>query len=159
MPTKITSDEAITLVVRDVAWRLRAVSGSRPINILSGPTTTTKLAYFGDTQGLGTLYWENLPGLKSAAAIFGAKDEEEARRLCRKHSVTHIVVFSWDAFAEPYARLHHARPLGATTDDCFANALIEKRDIPAWLNPLPYEMIPELERAGHWVLICEVLSD
>ncbi len=149
-------EEAISLVMRDIAWKLRGSAGTNPINVVSGPTTTTSLAFFGDTQGVGTLYWENLAGLKTVASIYGAKNEAEALRICREHAVTHIVIFSWDAFAQPYARLHHGRPVDASTDDCFVSSLLSTRNIPEWLRPIHYKMLPELAQGGHWVLIFEV---
>jgi tetratricopeptide (TPR) repeat protein len=152
----INLNEGMSLVMRDVAWKLRLQAGAKPINIISGPTTTTLLAFFGDTQGVGTLYWENLAGLKTAGAIYGAKNEADALALCREHAVTHIVIFSWDAFAQPYARLHHGRAVDASTEDCFVSALLDTRTLPAWLRPLPYVMLPQLAQAGHWARIFEV---
>ena len=155
-PNQLAVEEAISLVMRDIAWRLRSAAGSAPINIVSGPTTTTSLAFYGDTRGVGTLYWENLAGLKTVASIYGAQSETDALRLCRENAVTHIVIFSWDAFAQPYARLHHGRAVDAATDDCFVSSLLSTRNIPEWLRPRHYTMIPQLAEAGHWVLIFEV---
>jgi tetratricopeptide (TPR) repeat protein len=155
-PSQLAVEEAISLVMRDIGRRLRSAAGSAPINVVSGPTTTTSLAFYGDTRGVGTLYWENLAGLKTVAAIYGAQSEAEALRLCRENAVTHIVVFSWDAFAQPYARLHHGRAVDAPTDDCFVSSLLNTRNIPEWLRPRHYTMLPELAAAGHWVLVFEV---
>ena len=155
----IAAEEAISLVMRDVAWKLRATAGPKAVNIVSGPTTTTSLAFYGDTQGVGTLYWENLAGLKTVGALYGAQSEAEALKICRDHAVTHIVIFSWDSFAQPYARLHHGRPVEAKTDDCFVSSLLSTRNIPEWLRPLHYTMLPDLAQAGHWVLIFEVRPD
>lgn len=156
-PTKVIDiEEAITLVVRDVAWKLRQEAGTKRINILSGPTTTTLLAFFGDTQGVGTLYWENLSGLKTAGSIYGARSEDEALALCRRHAVTHIVIFSWDAFAQPYARLTHGRSVDAKTDDCFVSTLLNTQTLPTWLRPMPYILLPQLAKVGHWAHIFEV---
>jgi tetratricopeptide (TPR) repeat protein len=152
----VGAEEAVSVVMRDVAWKLRIAAGPKPLNIVSGPTTTTNLAFYGDTRGVGTLYWENIAGLKTVGAIYGAKSEQEALELCRKHEVTHIVIFSWDAFAQPYARLHHGRPVDANTDDCFVSSLLNTRSIPLWLRPLAYKMLPELAQAGQWVQIFEV---
>ncbi len=149
-------EEAITQVMRDVAWQLRVSARGNPINIVSGPTTTTNLAFYGDTNGVGTLYWENTDGLKAVGSIYGAKSQPEALELCRQHQVTHIVIFSWDAFAQPYARLHHGRPVNATTDDCFVSSLLNTRSIPTWLRPIPYKMLPALAKLGHGVIIFEV---
>jgi tetratricopeptide (TPR) repeat protein len=149
-------DDGATLVMRDVAWKLRLKAGANPINVVSGPTSTSWLAFYGDTQGVGTLYWENLAGLKTAGAIYGAKNADDALALCREHAVTHIVIFSWDEFAQPYARLHHGRAVDASTDDCFVSTLLTNHALPFWLRPLPYVMLPQLAKDGHWVLIFEV---
>lgn len=155
-PKAIGVEEAISVVTRDIAWKLRLAAGSKPINIVSGPTTTTNLMFFADTQGVGTLYWENLEGLKAVGAIYGAKSEAEALKLCLERKVTHIVIFSWDAFAQPYARLHHGRPVDANTDDCFVSSLLNTRSVPVWLRPMPYTMLPDLAKSGQWVQIFEV---
>jgi tetratricopeptide (TPR) repeat protein len=152
----INQSDAVTLTMRDIAWKLRVDNGAKPINIMSGPTTSTWLAFFGDTQAVGTLYWENLAGLKAAGAFYGAKSADEALRICQDRGITHVVIFSWDAFAQPYARLHHARPPDAKTDDCFVSALLSTGNMPAWLRPISYTMLPALAKNGEWVRIFEV---
>lgn len=157
--TQMSVEDACSIVMRDVAWGLRRVAGSQPVNLISGPTSTTALAYYGDVRGVGTLYWENLEGLKATAAIFGATEEQEVLRLCRERGVTHLILFSWDAFAQPYARLHHGRELEADTEDCFLTSLLVKRSIPLWLRPMPYPLMPQLEQLGHWVQAFEFRPD
>ncbi len=157
--TELTLDGACSMVMRDIGWALRRAAGDRPVNVLSGPTSTTALAFYGDVKGLSTLYWENKAGLETAGAIFGAADEEEVLRLCRERDITHVVLFSWDAFAQPYARLHHQRPPDAGIEDCYLAELLAKRSMPLWLRPLHYELMPQLEDLGHWVQIFEFRPD
>ena len=97
--------DVMQIVTRDVSQRLRARIGSDTGVVVSGPTTTTWMAYWGGFKGLGTLYWENLAGLKSEMAIYSAQTPEEAYALIKKYGVTHIVIFSWDPFYKEYARL------------------------------------------------------
>ena len=97
--------EVMELVTRDAAQRLRAQIGSDTGVVVSGPTTTTWMSYWGGFKGLGTLYWENLGGLKADMAIYSAATEQEAKDLIKKYGVTHIAIFSWDPFYKEYARL------------------------------------------------------
>lgn len=160
-PARPDRSELASLVVRDLAWALREVADPARAIVLSGPTTSTQLAWFGGWRVLGTLYWENLDGLRAAAAIFGAPDTDAALRLCRARGVTHLVLFSWDDFASAYARLHRletgdAHP--APTPDSLA-ALLAAGRIPVWLRPLAYDIPPALGLADQRAVIYEVHPD
>ena len=146
--------ECASLVVRDVAWALQPRPGEPPPVILSGPTTSTQLAYFGGFRVLGTLYWENLDGLKTAAAIFGATDPEQSLRLCMQHGVTHLVMFSWDDFGAAYSRLY--RGVAAGDGETAASHLLSDQRIPRWLRPLAYSIPPALGLAGQFVRVYEI---
>lgn len=148
--------ELASLVVRDVAWALQPRPGEPPPVILSGPTTSTQLAYFGGFRVLGTLYWENLEGLKTAAAIFDATDPEESLRLCVQHGVTHLVMFSWDDFGSAYARLYRRFNPEAGLETAAAAPLLSEHRIPRWLRPLAYSIPPALGLAGQSVQVYEV---
>ncbi len=97
--------EVMEVVTRDVSQQLRARLGNTTGVVVSGPTTTTWMTYWGGFKGLGTLYWENLAGLKADMAIYSATTPEQAHDLVRKYGVTHIVIYSWDPFYKEYARL------------------------------------------------------
>jgi hypothetical protein len=158
-PTKPSLNNAWILVSRDLAWSLRKNAGRTPITVLSGPSETTYLSFFGDMRGLGTLYWENIEGLKKAAAIYGATTDAEALRLCRQYGVTHLVLFSFSHFAEPYSRLFHSRGLDADVSDCFMPNLVKKESIPRWLRPLPYSIPAYFKVPQEWVRVFEVRPD
>ena len=138
------------VVTRDMAQRLRARLGKVPGRILSGPTTSTWMMYFGGFQGLGTLYWENTAGLKTAAAIYSAKTDDEALRLIKENHITHIAIFSWDAFIEEYARLNaglrrptteaEGKAQAEQLKDSFLVRLVGDHHVPSWLRVVPYRM-------------------
>ena len=70
------------IVTRDASERIRARLGSEQGVILSGPTTTTWMLYFGGFKGVGSLYWENIAGLRGAADIYSARPLwEDAKKL------------------------------------------------------------------------------
>lgn len=144
-------------IERDVAYYLRSRLGREKGVVLSGPTVTTSLIYHGGMDGIGTLYWENIGGLKAAAEIFGAPSEEKAFELIQKRGVTHIVVFSFDPFDEEYARLSRGLRLGQEAPkDAFMVGVNQGGRIPSWLRPLPYALPPDDLYEGFDVVILEV---
>ena len=146
-PTELDLTQVVT---RDVAQKLRARLGSEQGTILSGPTTTTWMMYFGGFRGLGTLYWENTDGMKAAAAIYSAKTDGEALRLIKENHVTHIVIYSWDAFATEYARLGaglrkpaneaESKAQNEQLQDAFILRLLRDHQVPSWLRAIPYRI-------------------
>lgn len=125
------------LILRDIAHRLiQSSPGSLPV-VLTGPNSSTELAYFGGIKTLGTLYWENMPGLKRAASIFAATDEKDALKRLTQAGVTHIVVPSWDNFAEAYARLL-SKAEGGADGATFFKDILEEKSCPQWLRPFCY---------------------
>jgi tetratricopeptide (TPR) repeat protein len=126
-------------VVRDVAHWLRQRVGETRVAVLSGPSVGSMLAYHGGFRAEGSLYWENLGGLKDASAIFSASDPEQARALLKSRGIGYIVIVSWDAFDEEYARLaHQLGSKDAVPGDAFIHQIIRSRRLPKWLRPLPY---------------------
>jgi hypothetical protein len=87
---------------------------------------------------LGTLYWENMPGLKKAAEMFAAGTEEETKRLLSAAGVTHIVVPSWSNFGEAYAGLLAKARGTANPDPSYLDAVLTSEEFPLWLRPFAY---------------------
>ena len=90
--TGLSRENIRQFVVRDLAWWLRRRTGTDPVTVLSGPTATTELIYHGGFKGVGTLYWENLAGLRALVDIYGAADPDRALELLRARGVTHLVI-------------------------------------------------------------------
>lgn len=126
------------LIIRDIAHRLLEASPGRVPTVLSGPNTSTELVYHGSVRTLGTLYWENMPGLKRAAEIFAASTEEEAKKLLAAAGVTHIVVPSWSNFGRAYAALWaEARGLERPAAS-WLDTVLQNEEFPVWLRPFAY---------------------
>lgn len=136
----LKEDIGNSLLLRDIAHRLVRSGLAAPPVVLTGPNSSTLLSYFGNIRTLGTLYWENNPGLHRAARIFASKDEAQAKQRILEEGVTHIVIPSWENFGSAYARLYSlADPsvdpeLGAP----FFKAIAEDRLTPGWLRPFAY---------------------
>jgi tetratricopeptide (TPR) repeat protein len=79
-----------------------------------------------------------MPGLKKAAEIFSALNEDEALRLLTEAGVTHIVVPSWGNFATAYANLLAKAHGLENVDTPFFNSILEQDNFPDWLRPFAY---------------------
>lgn len=158
------------VVTRDVAQKLRMRLGNERGVVASGPTTTTWMTWFGGLKGVGSLYWENAEGLRQSARLFGAPliestgvQQDSAYALVRRLGVTHVVLYSWNAFATEYARLALGLRGGATPtvaeqkriDESFGLRLMQGA-IPTWLRPLPYRVPAVAGSDASWALVLEV---
>jgi len=138
--TPLKEDVGNGLLLRDIAHRFIKSGLKSPPVVLTGPNSSTLLSYFGNIGTLGTLYWENNPGLHRAARIFASKDESEAKERILAEGVTHIVIPSWENFGSAYARLYSLvdpsvdPELGAP----FFKAIAEDTITPKWLRPFAY---------------------
>jgi hypothetical protein len=150
----LSAEEAFGIFIRDLSYSLRRANPDKDMVVVSGPTTTTYLMYYGGMRGIGTLYWENVPGLKATAEIYAARSEPEAFELVKKHGVTHFAIFGSDAFAYQYTRLIRDLPFGAEPKDAFVPGLINDLATPPWLKPIFYR--PPNELASEWVVLTEV---
>ncbi len=126
--TPISETELMEILTRDASHRLRERLGDDTGVVVSGPTTTTWMTYWGGFKGLGTLYWENLEGLKADRDIYAAQSADEAFKLIQARGVTHIAIFSWDPFYKEYARLAIPKSRPYNPDDYVA-----EKPLRAWL--------------------------
>ena len=140
----VNPGEAQMALSRDVAAVLRATQPSGEIVLLSSPNGSTGVGYYGGFRSLGTLYWENAEGLKAAARIFSTADDAEAERLMRARRVTHVAMFGEENFIEPYLVLLHPDATAQMLQRSFGWRLLAGGEIPAWLEPIPYETPPDL---------------
>lgn len=91
---KVDPSLFLAMQVRDVMceWRQRLPEG-QSLRVLSPSAYAPALTYYGVGDGLAGLYWENLEGMTDAAAIFAdTAPFDEAKRLLRKHGITHILM-------------------------------------------------------------------
>jgi hypothetical protein len=132
-----------SILARDISHRLvQASPDSVPI-VLSGPNTSTELAYFAGIKVLGTLYWENREGLKRAAEIFAERDNSQTLALLKTTGVNFILVSTWDNFMSAYDELHSGNSQGSEHEASpFLGEVLRTESFPTWLRPLHYP-IPE----------------
>jgi hypothetical protein len=150
-------EDVTQLIVRDVAQNMRRRLGREQGVVLSDPTSTTLFIYFGGLRGLGSLYWENVDGLKQAAAIYGAPSSDSAYALIRAHGVTHIATFSWNFFTPQYALLSQGLPKGATASDSgFVWRMFTRADIPPWLAEHRLSLPEADELRNEWGVVFDV---
>lgn len=153
----IGGGSAFMILVRDTAHTLRRMNGDKPMRVLSGPTTSTWLSFYGGMQSVGTLYWENIEGLKSAASMYSAQTESEALEMLKSRGITHVVIFSIDEFSAPYIRLARGLPMGSEPKDAFADAVLYGYSFPRWVTPIQYAMHDQFK--NEWVAILEIKPD
>jgi len=147
-----------SILTRDICHRLAAADPNRRPVVLASPSSSTEIVYYGGAKAIGTLYWENLDGLRVGGAIYSTTDESEAYRLIMQHGITHILLFSWDSFGQRYVRLDRGLGKEDEARNGFVAGLLEgTRAQPTWLNPLYYP-IPEQYELGkdQWVRLYEV---
>jgi hypothetical protein len=147
-----------SVITRDICQRLAATSSGKRLVVLASPSTSTEIIYYGGAKAVGTLYWENLEGLRKAAEIYSLRDENEVLRRIQEFGVTHILLFSWDSFGQRYVRLQRGLGKDDEARDGFIPALLEgTRPQPTWLTPLYYPL-PEEYKLGNdqWVRIYAV---
>jgi hypothetical protein len=154
--------EARDLLARDIAFTLKNSAKNRNIVVLSCPNTTLRICYFGRFSGIGTLYWENLPGLKAAAELFSTPDDSHALDLIRKRGISHIVFVdapgSMSSYIENYFNLFYPGSKNPAIERSFAFKAFYKKEFPLWIRPVPYpeNTLTRLLRAE--VLILEIVD-
>lgn len=126
------------MISREVAHVIRESQPDGQVILFATPNASVSVGFFGDFKTLGTLYWENLAGLRAAAEISSARTDEEAARLIKARGVTHVALFKEDNYFYDYAKLLNP---AATNDDIrqtFGYRLTGDKTVPIWLQALPY---------------------
>jgi tetratricopeptide (TPR) repeat protein len=153
---RVAPKDAQSALARDVASALRASSPQGEITVLASPNASTSVGYYGRFKTLGTLYWENCEGLKSAAAVFSARTHTEAAALVKKFGITHIAMISDENFVEQYNRLLYPNATDAEIKQSFGYQLMIDRSVPAWLQMIPYKVPDDLSSLSTTVLLFKV---
>ncbi len=151
----ISQDEGLMLALRDIAHFIRAEGGGKAV-FLSNPTCSTPLGYFSDLTSVCSLFWENMPGLKKAAAIHSATSDAEALALLKNSATTHIAFISYEHFIQQFFDLAKPTEPSQHLAQTFGAKVFFGRELPDWLRPLPYSIPPGLRDLKWDVLVCAV---
>jgi hypothetical protein len=141
---------------RDLAAAIRATQPAGDVTLLASPNASMGIGYYGNFKTIGTLFWENAPGLKAAAAIFSARTNEEAATLVKARGITHIAMVSSTSFLPEYFRLLHPTLPIDDGKETFGYRLVTKTGSVPWLQPIAYRQPPDLAIAKTEVLLFKV---
>ena len=155
----------VDTVARDVSLWLRRRMGDERGVVLASPGITTQMIWFGGFRGIGTLYWENLDGLRASRAIYAATDPDSTRALLDRYGVTHVVFYGWDGGLEQLRLAATAAGLNPGDTRGLLDVLEQGtrtnqfEALPPWLVPLPY-VPPTVAGYAHPVVkVFEVVDD
>jgi len=145
---------APTLMLREIGHALARETTPRQPVVFTDPSNATELAFYGNCQVIGTLYWENEAGLKRTAMLFREHDEAAFRKALEAAGVTHIVIPSWVglACAKDYDFQGNGRPLGARKPS-FVDRLVDGQERPTWLEELPTRLPEKFGMKRSWIKI------
>jgi hypothetical protein len=149
----LSRTELQDLILRDLAGWISQHSDPGSVVVLSPPSASIALSYYGAFRGLGSVSDENKDGIRAAIRIMSARNVEEVKEMVNRRSITHIVLLSWDTFFDDFIRAS-----GGQTEGTFADKL-KFATLPRWLRPLAYPLpsIPGFEDQS--VTVLEVVDE
>lgn len=132
--------ETMQLVYRDVAAALLKNGADERSIVLTNPNASVGIGYYGRLRTVGTLYWENNDGLRTAAEIFGAHDDAEAAARIHARGITHVVMISSYDFIAEYAYALRNESERSDVKKGLGQRLLYGHEVPVWLRPLDYNV-------------------
>lgn len=152
----VTEVDLLPPLYRDIAARLRESQPDGEIVLLSNPNASAGISHYGRFKSLGTLFWENAPGLRAAAEIFSAETDDAARAAVRARGLTHVAMLSSAHFLGGYYRLLHPGSSDVDAKRSFGYRLLANQPTADWLQPIPYRVPEQLKLAGTTVRLYKV---
>lgn len=154
----VTQADALQPLYRDAAIALRSSNPGAPITLLSTPTASMAIGYFGRFNTISSLYWENVDGLRTAATILWSSSDAAAHRIVRERGITHIAAIAADDFLPNLFALASPNSRARTLDETFDSRLLDLRKSPHWLRPIPFS--PRFpDRTDHRAYLYEVVPE
>lgn len=141
---------------RDIADVIRKSQPQGEITLLSSPNGSTGIGYYGNFRTLGTLYWENLAGLRAAASVLAAKTDEEAAQRIQELGITHLALVSDENFISQYYLLLNPGATPQEAMQCFGNRVLFNKVLPTWLQILPYKVPDDVASLNVTVMLFKV---
>lgn len=157
---QVGSGQILALLHRDMAKTILQNANGKPIVVLSSPNSSCLLSTFGGFKTIGTLYWENVYGLKKAANTLNAQSDDEALALIKKYGVTHVALMTWENFIGPYFSILYPKPVpGKSLENSFGQRALFKKNIPQWARPIPYPKNFMSKALQQDILLLEIVPD
>jgi tetratricopeptide (TPR) repeat protein len=159
-PQTLSFGQGIALLHRQIARTILDSAGGKPVVLLSSPNSSCMLAALGGFRTIGTLYWENVDGLKAGAEGLNAQSEAEALAFMKKHGVTHVSLMNWENFIEPYFNILHPTPApGVSVQNSFGKTALADKRIPAWVRPLVFPANALSQNLQQSVLLLQIATE
>ena len=157
---EVGSGQLLALLHRDMAKAILQNANGKPVTVLSSPNSSCLLATMGGFQTMGTLYWENVEGLKTAAQMLNAQSDDEALKMLQERGITHVSLMTWENFIEPYFKLIYPNPTsGKSVENSFGYKALFKKELPRWARPIPYPRNFLSNALQQDVLLLEIVPD
>lgn len=131
---ELTSADIRSLAERDLAHWLSLRNDEYRSVVLSPPSITPALYFYGGVRGLGSPYAENSEGFIAAVRIASASSPDESLALATQRELSHVVIPTWDDFLDEYARL------GASQPEHSMVAMLHNWLAPRWMRPVQHMM-------------------
>lgn len=147
------------ILYRDAAAAIRASQPQGDIVLLASPNGSCGMGYYGQFKTIGTLYWENYRGMRTAAEIFCASGEESALELVRSHGITHIAMISEESFLSQFFSILHPELPPEDLRKTFGYSLLVKQTLPRWLRPIPYKAPTDVAIPDLRVILLQVVPE
>jgi len=135
----ITAGQGLALLHRQMARAILDDAAGEQVVLLSSPNSSCLLSALAGFRTVGTLYWENVRGLKAAAAGLNAQSDDEALAFIKKHGVTHVSLMTWENFIGPFFGILYPKPVpGKSYEASFGKRALFNKVIPPWARPLAF---------------------
>lgn len=80
------------ILIKHLALQLAEADPRHTMRMLCEPDLAPPLYYFGGIRTVTSFYWENIAGLRDAAAFFNDTDGEQARTIALRRGLTHVML-------------------------------------------------------------------
>jgi hypothetical protein len=156
----ITAGQGLALLHRQMARSILDDAAGKPVVLLSSPNSSCLLSALGGFKAIGTLYWENVEGLKAAAVGLNSQSDEEALAFINKQGVTHVSLMTWENFIGPYFGILYPKGVtGKTYENSFGKRALFDKVIPPWARPIAFAPTDLSKGLQQTVLMLRIAPD
>jgi tetratricopeptide (TPR) repeat protein len=156
----ISFGQGLALLHRQMARAILDSGGDKPVVLLSSPNSSCILSTLGGFRTVGTLYWENVEGLKKAASALNSQSDDEALAKIRELGVTHISLMTWENFIAPFYGILYPQPVPEKSyETSFGKRALFDKVIPPWARPLAFPPNDLTKNLQQTVIMLQVAPD
>lgn len=126
------------LILHDMGQAIAQTTEGPPV-IMGSPWPSMVTAFAAEGHCLGSLYWENEPGVTAAMNIWTATSFEEAAPLFLRHGVTHIIFVQGSVFVDQFYQMRFREVDDAPRIEATVGyQLLRYKPRPDWIQKARY---------------------